>query len=262
MTNLKDLYLSGAYNFSLNDFTVSVILPSDHHLYLIIDKNEIVTTASYAGQVDLWLTGLCHLIKGKNLAELKLIGPSSWLERYSLDPFFCDHWDELKNNIVFWPEEALRAAIGKYLGQEHLYRSEGVLVCRCFGVRESAIINYLNEAENPTLSELTLKTKAGMGCRSCRPQLEKLFLRQDIRKLRYYKDKPLAEWLLLVDEKLKASQLQAEWGFEILSFKQGRVVITYTKKASQREEEEITRELQHYLAGVVDPDLAFFLRRS
>lgn len=252
MTSFKEILSNRSFNHELKVPTVSVSSENGHTLYLKLDKKEVIEEASFLGPFDPWLAGLCALVTGRNLHYLHQLGPGDLESYFKSDQTFCDLWSEREEELWFLPVEMLRAALDRFEGREHLYLPTSALVCRCFGVREDQILKGI-------------KIKAGMGCRSCLPQIEELKKRKDKRKSskrRYYKQMSYADWLILTDEKLNTFPEKEEWGMEVGSFKGQSIVISYTRKVSQKEEEQMALKLQDFLGPLVDSDLSFFLRRS
>jgi NifU-like protein len=65
--------------------------------------------------------------------------------------------------------EAVRAALADYralLIEE--FRGEKALICTCFGVSEETIEAFVSEHRPESVDEVTVATRAGAGCGSCR----------------------------------------------------------------------------------------------
>lgn len=252
MISLKELTSTQAFNHKLDRPSVTLSSPTGHTLMLGLDKKEIITSASFEGPFDPWLSSLCSIVIGMNIPDGFRLTLKDWEKRFNDDQTFWDLWAEKDAGIWWWPLEMLRAALDKFEGKEHLYEPASPLVCRCFGVREVDILDGI-------------KSKAGMGCRSCRPQVERLLsIRASMAtpKKRYFKEMTFADWLIIADEKLETFPFKNEWQLEVTGFKGNGIVISYGKKATQKEEEEMTAKLQDFLASALDRDLSFFLRRA
>jgi hypothetical protein len=78
----------------------------------------------------------------------------------------------------------------------------------------------------------------------------------------FYKEKPRAHWLLEIDYMLSCFPEAADWKMEIESFQGTQVSILFDKKVSQAEEENVSIQLQDFLAAALDSDLSFFLIRN
>lgn len=232
-----------------------------HSLSLLISKKDEVLEASYEGPRDLWLRSLCELIKGKSLSTLRSMNLKSWEDSFREDQVFWELWPLAQKEVFFVPLELLKAAIDKFVDREYLYQEASPLVCRCFGIRESEITDYLKTTEQPTVAELGIKTKAGMGCRTCTHELER-WVNTKTKTVRYYKDLPFADWLIVADEKLGSIPQASDWNMKVESFNGKAFIISYDKDVTQREEELMGKELQGFLGSAVDTGLAFFLRRS
>ncbi len=70
--------------------------------------------------------------------------------------------------------EALQAAIANYRGEKPPEAEEGKIVCECFGVTDEKIKRVIRENNLQTVEDVTNFTKAGGGCGSCIPEIEKI----------------------------------------------------------------------------------------
>lgn len=254
MTSLRNCLLEESFNRKLENPSVSVNYKvSGHTFSLKFGPKDLIVEAAYEGPKDMWLSSMCFLLQGKNAQAAGELNLKSWEKFFQEDQEFWDLWTEKSQDVFFIPLELLRASLDRYQGREYLYKEASPLICRCFGIREADL-----------KADHSLKNKAGMGCRSCKPQLEKWIKETEAgqKKIRHYKDRPLADWVLLVEEKLLEFSRLSDWKLEVESFKDKAVIISYQKSATQREEEETSKLLQAYLGAEVDPDLGFFLRRS
>ena len=88
MTRFKE-FSQGLFHSVLEFPSVSVSLKdSKHTLHLRFNNLDIITAASYAGPLDLWLGSLCFLIQGKSLAELLQFQQSNWDHAFQTDQRF------------------------------------------------------------------------------------------------------------------------------------------------------------------------------
>ncbi len=231
-------------------------------LSLRFDSRDVIIAAGYSGPTDLWMASLCEILKDMTLSEARVLGLSHWDLVWKEDQFYWDLKLEIADRLFFAPLELLHAALDLYRGREFLYEEESPLICRCFGVREKDVLSFLRTAAEPTLEELSKATKAGMGCRSCVPQLRNWLKIPVEGKNRFYKSKPVADWIELVDSFLPRFPEATPWKMNVESMKGNVVIISYDYDCSQKEEEETGKRLQGFLASSVDTDLAFFLSRS
>jgi len=259
MTEFKNL-LSAHKNIPA-DAQVSVSLDGTT-LALRFDSRDVIVSAGYKGPSDIWMASLCEILKDMPLTEARVMGLSHWDLIWKEDQFFWDLKLEIQDRLFFAPLELLHAALDVYRGREFLYKDESPLICRCFGVREKDVLSFLRTAAEPTLEELSKATKAGMGCRSCVPQLRNWLKIPSEGKNRFYKSKPVADWIELVDSFLQSFPEAAQWKMNVESMKGNVVMISYDFECSQKVEEETARKLQGFLASSVDTELAFFLARS
>lgn len=261
MIKFKDLISEEAFNRPVEFPSVEVAY-NGHTLSLRFDSKDKLLYAGYTGKFNPWLSSLCALIINKNLAEILKVNTKSWEEFYRDDQLFWDLKQE-EDSFINSPLELLKAALDVFRGRDYLYHEVSPLVCRCFGVREADIIDHLQKEKAPTLEILGAATKAGMGCRSCVPQLKRWLVNNDEKKSgRVYKFRPIADWLVQIDYQLDKFPHRQEWKLEVQGMKDARVTISFDKKATQTEEEAMARELQLFLGRAVDLDLTFFLRAS
>jgi hypothetical protein len=236
---------------------------SVYTLQLRFDSKDILYQAFYQGPQNPWMSSLCYLIQGKTLSELNKFSIENWKASFKDDQSFWDFYQEEEEQFVFWPTEFLRAALDTYRGRDYLYKETSPLVCRCFGVREKDILEHLQKEEIPTLETLGNSSSAGMGCRTCVPQLKRwLAVDSADKRGRFFKEKSAANWVTEIDYLLSCFPQSLDWKMEIISFNQGVVMISYDKEVSQKEEEAIGHELQRFLGAALDSDLSFFLRRA
>lgn len=235
---------------------------SSNTLYLKFDSKDQLIKASYTGPQSFWLGSLCLLISGKHLNELLNFNLHSWDEAFRHDQVFCDFKSEIEELVVFPPVELLKAALDIYRGRDYLYRPSSALICRCFGVTESDVLDYIRRSVDPTVEGLGKETKAGLGCRSCVSQLSKwLSANTSKNQSRFYKERSYADWLLDIDQKLAEFPEALAWKMEVKNFRNNQVIIEFDKEVSQVEEEAISQRLQDFFS-TLDADLSFFLIRA
>lgn len=232
-------------------------------LSLLIDRKDKIAKASYQGPASPWFGSLCEIVLDKSVSELSRLSKNDWDKNFKEDQFYWDLKAETSDDFFFAPVELLKVGIKTFLGQEHQFKESDALVCRCFGVREKDVLAYMREAEHPTVDDIGLKLKAGMGCRSCLPQLKRWMEAQEgTQKAHYYKEKSIATWLVEIDYMLSCFPEASEWKMEVASMKNQQVIINFEKDVSQKVEEDVAKKLQDFLSASVDAGLAFFLRRS
>jgi bacterioferritin-associated ferredoxin len=262
MKKFKDLFLEKAFNKSIAFPTVGLTFKG-HTLNLRFDSKDTLIDLGYEGDPNPWLSSLCFLMEEKTLKELTDFSMKNWELVFRDDQTFWDYLHDQENNIIKNSLELLSACLDIYRGRDYLYQNEGPLVCRCFGVREADIIDHLKNEQTPTMESLASISKAGMGCRSCVSQLKRWLVLHDSKQHpRYYKHRPVADWLLDIDYMLSCFPKSLDWKMEVAGFKADQVIILYNKDISQIEEEKTGQELHDFLTASLDPDLSFFLRRA
>lgn len=263
MTSFKD-FTQGLNQSSMDLPSVKVTLNgTSQTLYLKFDAKDILTDVSYDGAIDPWLGSLCKIVKGKSLQQVSNINRDDWTKVFGQDQTYWDLSSEIENQILFFPLEILKAGLDIYRGRDYHYQKSSPLICRCFGVRENDVLAYVRSSDDPTPEGLAEGTKAGMGCRSCVPQLTKwLSTHQPKKRSHFFKEKSRAQWLMEMDYMLSCFPHSLEWKMDIRSFQDAQVIIEFDKNVTQAEEEEMAVKLQDFLAAGLDADLSFFLTRS
>lgn len=263
MINFKD-FVSGKNHAAIENPSVQVASKlTAHILYLKFDNKDTLTQASYLGVLDPWIGSMCSIVSGKNLGEIATLCEKAWDQAFEHDQTFWDLKTEKEDDFFFAPLELLRAALDIYRGREYLYKESEPLICRCFGVRENDVMDYVRSTDDPTPEGLATISKAGMGCRSCVPQLTRwLSIQMPKTQARFYKEKPRAHWLLEIDYMLNCFPEAADWKMEVKSFQGTQVSIHFDKDVTQAEVEKVSVELQDFLGASLDSDLSFFLIRA
>ena len=264
MIKFKDFFEGQTYHRELDDASVELThKKSGHTLFIKFDSKDVILRVTYTGKNNPWLTSMCALLTGKTLNQALQFNWKSWEEAFQNDQAFWDYKHEMIEDFFHLPLELLHGALDVFRGREYLYQETGPLICRCFGIRESDILEHLQKNETPTLESLSGETKAGMGCRTCVPQLKRWVALHDQKNHKhYFKDKAVSEWMLEIDYMLSCFPESQDWKMELMGMKDRQVQISFDKKVSQREEEEVAKRLQDFLGAALDPELAFFLRAA
>jgi len=262
MTKFKDFTTGTNLSVMENPSAEVTLKTSQHTLYLRFNTKDVLENASYMGTIDPWISSLCTLSTGKTLNELSLLSWKNWDEAFASDQTYWDFKAEKADDFFFSALELLKTGLDIYRGQEPLYKEPEALICRCFGVRENDIMDYIRGAEDPTLEGLATASKAGMGCRSCVPQLTKWLSIHKPKTQHFYKEKSRAHWLLEIDYMLSCFPEAVDWKMEVQSFQGNSVAIKFDKAVSQKEEEDVGLRLQDFLGDSLDADLGFFLIRA
>jgi NifU-like protein len=109
-------------------------------------------------------SALTEMIIGKTLEEAEKITNQDIVE-------FLGGLPDKKMHCSVMGQEALQAAIANYRG-ERLPKEDSEIVCECFGVTESEIVDAINHNNLTTLEQVTDYTKAGGGCGTCHERIE------------------------------------------------------------------------------------------
>jgi len=139
-------------------------------------ENKIITAARYetngCGYMAAAADVLCSTVEGRHLGEL-----------HGLDE------DELRrtveNEIDTVPADrvhclaacisALRSAFADYRAKQiSEFSGEKALICTCFGVTEETIERAISEGSFATVDEVSMQTRGGGGCGSCRMLIQEI----------------------------------------------------------------------------------------
>jgi NifU-like protein len=114
---------------------------------------------------------LTELIKGRTLEEAGKITNQDIAD-------FLGGLPPEKMHCSVMGEEALRAAIRHYYGQDKIQPEEGgEIVCQCFGVSREEIERVARSNNLRSAAEVTNYTKAGGACGKCLEQIEEILAR-------------------------------------------------------------------------------------
>lgn len=114
-------------------------------------------------------SALTEMIKGRTLDEAAKITNQEIAD-------FLGGLPREKMHCSVMGMEALEAAIASYRGEE-VKKTEGEVICECFGVTDIDIERVVLQNNLTTLEEVTDYTKAGGGCGNCHEKIEALLYR-------------------------------------------------------------------------------------
>ena len=109
-------------------------------------------------------SALTEMIVGKSLEEAEEITNQDIVE-------FLGGLPDKKMHCSVMGQEALQAAIANYRG-EKLPKEDSEIVCECFGVTETEIVDAIEHNNLTTLEQVTDYTKAGGGWETCHERIE------------------------------------------------------------------------------------------
>ncbi len=113
-------------------------------------------------------SALTEMIKGKTLEEAASITNQDIAD-------FLGGLPNEKMHCSVMGRDALAAAIDNFRkGTPPQKKVEGDIVCQCFGVSRQDIEKAIRENRLSTVEEVTNFTKAGGGCGTCHPEIEKI----------------------------------------------------------------------------------------
>jgi len=113
-------------------------------------------------------SALTELIKGMTLEEAERVTNKEIAD-------YLGGLPEQKMHCSVLGREALEVAIENYrTGRTSRKILEGKVVCNCFGITEEEIRRVVRENDLTTVEQVTNYCKAGGGCGSCIPDIEKI----------------------------------------------------------------------------------------
>ena len=172
-------------------------------------------------------SALTELIKGKTLEEALQVSNQDIAKYLGGLP------DE-KMHCSVMGQEALEDAIRNYKGEKKIEEPGERVVCKCFDVTEDKIRKVAIENHLTTVDEVTHFTKAGGGCGTCIPDIEKIL--KDLWSIKELKEKPpklkkltnIQKMALIQDvlEKEIRPRLQADGGdLDLIDIDGNRVIV-------------------------------------
>jgi NifU-like protein len=139
-------------------------------LTLKIDANDIIVDAKFktfgCASAIASSSVLTEMVKGMAVDEAAKITNEDIAQALGGLP-------KEKMHCSVMGREALEAAIADYRGLT-LPKTEGEVVCECFGVTDLEIIRAIKESNLRSVEEITNFTKAGGGCGKCEDKLRAL----------------------------------------------------------------------------------------
>ncbi len=112
-------------------------------------------------------SALTEIVKGKTMEEAEKITNQDIAD-------YLDGLPEEKMHCSVMGEEALEAAIADYRGFEKAPAEEGAIICKCFSVTDTIIERVIRGNNLSTIEQVTNYTKAGGGCKSCHPDIQRI----------------------------------------------------------------------------------------
>ncbi|RKY83759.1 Fe-S cluster assembly protein NifU [candidate division KSB1 bacterium] len=204
-------------------------------------------------------SALTEMIKGKTLDEALKITNKDIAD-------YLDGLPEEKMHCSVMGREALEAAIANYKGEDLKKKStEGKIVCNCFGVTEQQIARAVRENNLKTVEQVTNYTKAGGGCQSCHPEIEKIIQRVqkemlakeiERRKLEGKKLTNLQKIMKIqeiIEGEIRPALIRDGGDIEIVDIKDNKVYVALRGKCTACPSSQIT------VKGVVESKLKEFV---
>ncbi len=112
-------------------------------------------------------TALTEIIKGKTVDEALQVTNNDIAE-------YLGGLPREKMHCSVMGREALEAAVANYKGEKPPEVEEGEIVCQCFGITDEKIRRVIIDNHIHNVEDVTNFTKAGGGCGSCVPDIDKI----------------------------------------------------------------------------------------
>jgi NifU-like protein len=115
---------------------------------------------------------LMESIKGQRLTSLHGLDTAEWVRKIAagLDIIPAD-----RSSCIAAAVDALRAATADHRDRVlEGYSGDKPLICTCFGVSEEKVEVFIRTARPAGVEEVTVATRAGGGCGSCRMLIQEL----------------------------------------------------------------------------------------
>jgi NifU-like protein involved in Fe-S cluster formation/bacterioferritin-associated ferredoxin len=138
--------------------------------FLLVDDQETILKAAFTTlrdrASDAPLSMITGHVMGRTLAEVETLAIEEVGQVFGLAG------ETLPMLIPAF--EALHAAIANYKGLPNPFAFEGGMVCTCLSVREGRLRRAIRERSLKTFKEVQTWTRACTGCRSCRPEVQRI----------------------------------------------------------------------------------------
>jgi NifU-like protein len=151
----------------------SIVCGDKLTVYLKI-KDNIIKDAKFqtfgCGSAIASSSALTELIKGKTIEEAEKITNKEIVD-------YLGGLPKEKMHCSVMGREALEKAIANYKGipsKQGIECATGKIICECFGVTDDMIRKEIRENNLKTVEDITHYTKAGGGCGSCIPDIQKI----------------------------------------------------------------------------------------
>jgi NifU-like protein len=236
-------------------------------LYLKINPQGIIEDARFqtfgCASAIASSSALTELIKGKTVDTAEKITNKD-IVRY------LGGLPKEKMHCSVLGEEALEAAIRDWRHLEPREQaSEGLLVCKCFGVTDAQILKAARENDLSTVEEVTNFTKAGGACGECRDRIQELLERSrgtapraltEIRPARKAMSniQRMQKIIRVIDEDIRPRLAQDGGDLELVDVEGSRVIVSMRGTCASCRASQLTiKELvEKNLREQVDPAIS------
>lgn len=191
----------------------------------------------------------------KSVSEALDFDFSSIIDEFSEDENFAQLLAE--RETIFFPIAyfAFLLAIEDFRGDCLLGDHEsGILVCRCFKVKQSEIQNYLNRNEDDSWDDLVCELKASSACGTCFHDVQDLYLKgrslseKDVASVQVQDQQLVKQTQKLIDIYYSFSPTLAEkLKIEITYVSAGQLDLILRRESGSLDQAQLERSLRDYL---------------
>jgi len=212
-------------------------------------------------------SALTEIVKGLTIEEAERVTNQDIAD-------YLGDLPEQKMHCSVMGREALEVAIENYrTGDTSKKILEGKVICTCFGVTEEEIDRVIRENDLTTVEQVTNYCKAGGGCESCHPDIEKMIetVQQERRKAKAEaapRKMTNLEKIRLIEETIDREirpMLKKDGGdLELIDIDGSRVIISFRGMCAQCNVAEFTMKdvIEAKLREFVAKDLVVEEERS
>ncbi len=265
----KPLFFQTSLNYQMGDLKLQA--------YLDVNDKDIIQNFAYeySGPKAFvpYFSALSEMVRGMTLEEGRRVGLDDYIQFFDGDEEFSHLLDDagvpwcnlatvvLKNLIIDYE--------CSFLTTENERKKQVMhdLVCRCFGVYGKELTSLLEQNPHYELKELQAMTKVGLGCGSCRVEVDELYfnfrdqhplIKTETLKINSnhrHGDKTTAQWVMLLDKELNVfaqTNGLAPGMLEIIKFKFPILRLKLNTPPEKLSPEKLAEKLIYHLEQTLD----------
>ena len=171
---------------SSSSVTVKIETPYFAQVDLEFDRHDHLASFCYSVKKDCFdlpiFEALAHLVIGGSIEQVEIIGFGELDQFFGKDKDYLSYRDDGDRSLVNIPLQVFYRALASYKGQDMPRQESSPLVCRCFGVFEREIVNYIEKQEQVDLKKINGELLAGAGCTRCSEDIQKYLKRFELQR--------------------------------------------------------------------------------